>query len=77
MRTAVVVNTAAQADIEALVASVAGLFVEDAGQHDSLTDIHWPARGGTAYYSGLVADHACLLCWPAPTTRSSGIWSAR
>jgi hypothetical protein len=32
MRTAVVVNTATQADIEPLVASVAGLFVEDAGQ---------------------------------------------
>ena len=61
MRTAVVVNTATQADIEALVASVADLFVEDAGQHDSLTDIHWPAREGTAYYSGLVSDHACLL----------------
>ena len=36
---AAVGTVATQADLEALVASVAGLFGEDAGRHDSLADI--------------------------------------
>ncbi|MDQ2810935.1 MAG: GNAT family N-acetyltransferase [Actinomycetota bacterium] len=58
---AAVGTVATQADLEALVASVAGLFREDAGRHDSLADIGWPAREGTAYYSALMGDQASLL----------------
>jgi GNAT superfamily N-acetyltransferase len=48
-------------DLDALLESVAGLFREDAGQHDSLVDPGWPARDGAAYYVGLMSDRACLL----------------
>jgi GNAT superfamily N-acetyltransferase len=57
----VTVNAATRDDIDALVVSVAGLFREDAGQHDSLMDLDWPAREGAAYYSGLMTDRGCLL----------------
>jgi hypothetical protein len=59
--TAVTVSNATRGDIGALVESVAGLFREDAGQHDPLVNVDWPAREGAAYYSGLVTDRACLL----------------
>jgi GNAT superfamily N-acetyltransferase len=59
--TAVTVSNATRGDIGALVESVAGLFREDAGQHDPLMNVDWPAREGAAYYSGLVTDGACLL----------------
>lgn len=59
--TAVTVSNAARGDIGALVASVAGLFREDAGQHDPLMNVDWPAREGAAYYSGLMTDGTCLL----------------
>jgi GNAT superfamily N-acetyltransferase len=59
--TTITVRAATRADIEALVASVASLFGEDSGRHDSLTDQGWPAREGAAYYSGMMADRACLL----------------
>lgn len=36
--TTITVRAATRADIEALVASVASLFGEDSGRHDSLTD---------------------------------------
>jgi hypothetical protein len=55
------VNTATDHDIGSLAASVAALFGEDAGRHDSLMDIGWPAREGAAYYSALVHDEACLV----------------
>jgi GNAT superfamily N-acetyltransferase len=58
---AAVGTVATPADLEALVASVAGLFREDAGRHDSLTDTGWPAREGTGYYSALMGEQACLL----------------
>ena len=29
--------------------------------HDFLRDLGWPAREGTAYYSALVNDEACLV----------------
>ena len=48
-------------DIGALVASVAGLFAEDAGRHDSLMNLDWPAREGAGYYSALFSDPGCLL----------------
>jgi GNAT superfamily N-acetyltransferase len=58
---AAVGTVATQADLEALVASVAGLFREDAARHDSLADTGWPTREGTAYYSALMGDQASLL----------------
>jgi len=57
----VTVSVATRDDIDALVASVAGLFREDSGQHDPLTDQDWPAREGGAYYSRLAGAHDCLL----------------
>jgi GNAT superfamily N-acetyltransferase len=59
--TAITVNTATHDDIGSLVASVAALFREDAGRHDSLMDLGWPAQEGAAYYSALVNDEACLV----------------
>ena len=57
----VTVQAASPDDLDALLESVAGLFREDAGQHDSLVDTGWPARDGAAYYSPLMSDPACLL----------------
>jgi GNAT superfamily N-acetyltransferase len=59
--TTITVNTATHDDISSLVASVAALFREDAGRHDSLMDLGWPAREAAAYYSALVNDEACLV----------------
>ena len=59
--TPVTVNAATPDDLDALLESVAGLFREDAGRHDSLVDAGWPARDGAAYYAGLMTDRACLL----------------
>jgi GNAT superfamily N-acetyltransferase len=59
--TTVAVSAATQDDIQSLVASVAELFREDGGRHDSLRDLDWPARQGAAYYSALVDDRTCLL----------------
>lgn len=44
--TTITVNTATHDDIASLVASVAALFREDAGRHDSLMDLGWPAGRG-------------------------------
>ena len=59
--TTVTVNGATKEDLDSLLASVAGLFAEDAGHHDALRDVDWPAREGAAYYSGLIEDQACLV----------------
>jgi GNAT superfamily N-acetyltransferase len=61
----VTVRPAAARDIDQLVASVAGLFREDAARHDALTDQGWPARDGAAYYRALLSDDAglVLLAW--------------
>lgn len=49
-------------DIDDIVASVAGLFEEDGGRFDpDIMNTGWPARGGAAYYGGLIGDDACLL----------------
>jgi GNAT superfamily N-acetyltransferase len=48
-------------DVDELVASVAELFQEDAGQHDPFTDLEWPSRYGARYYGTLVNDRHCLL----------------
>ena len=55
------VSLVTEGDIDALVASVAGLFAEDAGRHDPTMDLRWPEREGAAYYSHLLGDQACLL----------------
>jgi GNAT superfamily N-acetyltransferase len=54
-------STVTSDDLDALVASVAGLFSEDAGQHDTSVNLNWPAREGAAYYSKLINDPACLV----------------
>ncbi len=59
--TTVTVTPATHDDIGSLVASVAGLFLEDAGRHDSLMDLGWPEREGAEYYSALLNDEACLV----------------
>ena len=59
--TAITVNAARDDDIGPLVASVAALFREDGGRHDSLMDMDWPAREGAAYYSALLHDQTCLV----------------
>jgi GNAT superfamily N-acetyltransferase len=48
-------------DVEALVESVAGLFMEDGGRHDGFMDTGWPEREGAGYYAGLIGDESCLL----------------
>lgn len=47
-------------DVPELVKSAAGLFAEDAGQHDPRMDLGWPDREGAAYYAKLVDDPDCL-----------------
>jgi GNAT superfamily N-acetyltransferase len=59
--TTVTVSAVTHDDIDALVTSVAALFHEDAGQHDTAMRQDWPAREGAAYYTSLVGDQACLL----------------
>ena len=59
--TTVTVSAVGHDDIDALVTSVAGLFTEDAGRHDPIMNIGWPASEGNAYYSGLLSDPDCLL----------------
>lgn len=48
-------------DLDDLLASVAGLFREDAGTHDPAMDVTWPERGGDDYYRPLVDAETCLL----------------
>jgi GNAT superfamily N-acetyltransferase len=55
------VSAATMDDLDALLESVAGLFREDAGQHDTLVNVDWPAGHGAAYYSGLMTDRDCLI----------------
>jgi GNAT superfamily N-acetyltransferase len=57
----VTVTAAGSGDLDAFVASVAGLFREDGGVHDPAMNVDWPAAEGLAYYTGLLADEACLL----------------
>jgi GNAT superfamily N-acetyltransferase len=49
--------------LDDFVASVAGLFAEDAGTHDPTWDLDWPAREGHAFYRDLLDDQEslCLL----------------
>jgi GNAT superfamily N-acetyltransferase len=59
--TTVTVTPATHDDIGSLVASVTGLFREDAGRHDSVMDLGWPEREGAGYYSALMKDKDCLV----------------
>jgi GNAT superfamily N-acetyltransferase len=68
----VTVTVAATADLDDLVASVAGLFNEDAGQHDSTMDTSWPERDGAAYYTDLIADPNSLVALARDGTGTVG-----
>jgi GNAT superfamily N-acetyltransferase len=59
--TAVTVTVADRSDLDDFVASVIGLFREDAGTHDAAMDVTWPVREGLNYYGGLLPDETCLL----------------
>lgn len=59
--TSVTVGSAGRDDMDAFVASVIGLFREDAGTHDPAMDVDWPVRNGMDYYRGLQSDETCLL----------------
>jgi ribosomal protein S18 acetylase RimI-like enzyme len=59
--TSVSVTLAGHGDMDSFVASVIGLFREDAGTHDPSMDVAWPVRDGMAYYSGLLSEASCLL----------------
>jgi len=51
-----VVIAATEKDRAAFVASVDGLFHEDAAAHDPYGDPEWAARGGGAYFTDLLTD---------------------
>ena len=51
-----VVSAATEKDRAAFIASVNGLFHEDAGVHDPYGDPEWAARGGGAYFADLLTD---------------------
>ncbi len=55
------ITPAGREDMDAVVASVVGLFREDAGKHDRSMNVAWPVREGMAYYSGLLSEESCLL----------------
>lgn len=59
--TTITVNPVTSDDIDALVSSVAGLFREDAGQHDTAMNVGWPAGHGAAYYAELVDGPDSLM----------------
>ncbi|GIH15212.1 GNAT family N-acetyltransferase [Rugosimonospora africana] len=50
------VTRAAEEDRAAFLASVDGLFHEDAAVHDPYGDPEWVNRGGAAYFTDLLAD---------------------
>jgi GNAT superfamily N-acetyltransferase len=51
-----VISRATEDDRVAFLASVDGLFHDDAGIHDSYGDPDWAARGGAAYFTELLTD---------------------
>lgn len=61
----IAIRPASPTDLPALLTSVAGLFEEDAGQHDPLVNVEWPALDGADYYTDLIgADSALVvLAW--------------
>jgi GNAT superfamily N-acetyltransferase len=55
------VTVAGPADLDAVVASVAGLFREDGGRHDPAMNVDWPLHGGAGYYGPLLSDPSARL----------------
>jgi GNAT superfamily N-acetyltransferase len=51
-----VASPATEHDRAAFLASVDGLFHEDAGVHDGYGDSEWAARGGAAYFADLLTN---------------------
>jgi GNAT superfamily N-acetyltransferase len=51
-----VINPATEDDRAAFLASVDGLFHEDAGVNDLYGDPEWAVRGGAAYFADLLTD---------------------
>ena len=51
-----VVSRATEDDRAAFLASVDGLFHEDAAVHDPYGDRDWTVRGGAAYFTDLLGD---------------------
>lgn len=60
---ALTIDRLTQDCLDGFLDSVAGLFAEDAGKHDTAWDLGWPEREGRAFYTGLLADgdSLCLL----------------
>lgn len=59
------VSEASTSDLPHVLASVHGLFLEDAGKHDPLTDTSWPEHSGSEYYTQAIEDDnsLCLLAF--------------
>lgn len=57
------ISRLAPESLDDFVASVDGLFAEDAAVHDPTMDLGWPQRDGPAYYAELLGDQnaLCLL----------------
>jgi GNAT superfamily N-acetyltransferase len=51
-----VISRATEDDRVAFLASIDGLFHEDAGVHDPYGDPEWAARGGAAYFTDLLTE---------------------
>lgn len=51
-----VISRATEVDRAAFLASVDGLFREDAAVHDPYGDPDWTVRGGAAYFTDLLSD---------------------
>ncbi len=66
------IDVVTAADIDDLVASVAGLFEEDGGRFDTTMNTTWPASSGAGYYGALVGDEACLLALARDGDRTLG-----
>ena len=47
--------------MDSFVASVIGLFREDAASHDPSMDVAWPVREGMTYFTRLLWEESCLL----------------
>lgn len=62
----VTIRPAVPGDVPVLVELSAALFAEDAGTHDRYTDVDWPVRAGTGYFTAVVAGHT-TACWVAET----------
>lgn len=55
------VSEATSSEIGRLVELESGLFAEDAGRHDPLSDTTWPLREGRKDFEELMASPACIV----------------